>query len=566
MTRLWFVCLFLAPLLASADERILSFHSDILVRSDGVLEVTETIRIRAEGNQIKRGIFRDYPTDYKDRSGNDISVTYEPLTVMRNDRLEDFRSEKFGNGVRIYFGRSDRFLESGEHTYSYRYNAGRMLGFFDDHDELYWNVISDDSVFPIDRVSANVSFDFEVPQGSLELYAYTGAFGSAGQDYAATIDEAGKPVFETTRMLDAYEGMTIMVAWPKGLVDEPGNLQEAVWVLADNLNLLIALAGLMGMLTYYIPVWRNYGKDPEPGVIMTRYEPPEGFSPASLRYIEQMHYDDTSLTAAVVSLAVKGYLRIIEDDDEHSLLRIDPGDKPQSLATGERELHDALFIDGDIVILDDEYHELLGGARSAHEHSLKRDYKNRYFRTNGLLNLPALLIGVVSALIALRVASGPTLSVIATIVLMVIALIFFAIIMRRPTGIGRRLLDEVGGFKEYMEIAEKEEMNLRNPPDKTPVLFEKYLPFALAMGVEQQWAERFENVFAGLSGPNVTGYQPAWYNGSWDSLDLSSNTAHISSGLGSAISSSVTPPGSSSGGSGGGFSGGGGGGGGVGGW
>ena len=565
MRKIWLACLFLVPLLTYADERFLSFHSDILVRSDGVLEITETIRIHAEGKQIKRGIFRDYPTEYKNRLGNDVSVKYEPLTVMRNGRLEDFRSEKLGNNIRTYFGRSDRLLESGEHTYSYRYNAGRMLGFFDDYDELYWNVISDDSVFPIDRVSASVSFDFEVPQGSLELHAYTGAFGSTGQDYAVTFDEAGRPAFASTRMFDAYEGMTISVAWPKGLVDEPGYMQKKIWLLADNLNLLIALAGLLAMLTYYIPTWRNYGKDPEPGVIMTRYEPPEGFSPASLRYIEQMQYDDTSLTAAVVSLAVKGYLRINEDDDEHSLLQVDPGDNPPQLAAGEKELHDALFADGDIVILDDEYHERLGGARSIHERSLQRDYKHRYFRTNGLLNLPALLIGVVSSLIALRVATGPTRPVIATIVLMVIALIFFAIIMRRPTGIGRRLLDELGGFKEYMEITEKDEMNLRNPPDKTPLLFEKYLPFALAMGVEQQWAERFTKVFANLRGPNDTGYHPVWYNGSWNSLDLSSNTANLSSGLGSAISSSVTPPGSSSGSSGGRFSGGGGGGG-VGGW
>jgi len=197
---------------------------------------------------------------------------------------------------------------------------------------------------------------------------------------------------------------------------------------------------------------------------------------------------------------------------------------------------------------------------------LKRDYQNRFFKTNGLLNLPALLIGIVASVIALTVASGPTLLVLATIGLMVVALIVFAIIMRRPTVLGRRLLDDVGGFREYMEFAEKDEMNLRNPPDKTPQLFEKYLPFALAMGVEQQWAERFAAVFASLRGPDNTGYRPAWYNGSWDSLDLRSNTANISSGLGAAISSSVTPPGSSSGSAGGGFSGGGGGGGGGGGW
>jgi uncharacterized membrane protein len=138
--------------------------------------------------------------------------------------------------------------------------------------------------------------------------------------------------------------------------------------------------------------------------------------------------------------------------------------------------------------------------------------------------------------------------------------------MKRPTGLGRKLLDDMLGFKDYLEIAEKDELNLRNPPDKTPQLFERYLPFALAMGVEQKWADRFTEIFAGLRGPNDSAYHPTWYNGSWNSLDLSSNTSNLSSGLNTAISSSVTPPGSSSGGGGGGFSGGGGGGGGGGGW
>ncbi len=566
MKRFWLACLLLTPAFAAADERILSFHSDIMVKQDGWIEVTETIRVRAEGQQIRRGIYRDFPTDYEDALGNEYHVRFTPLAVLRNDRVESFNSQGMGNGVRTYFGSADRFIDTGEHTYTFRYEVNRILGFFDDNDELYWNVTGSEWNFPIDKASATVSFEFDVPPDGFNLYGYTGPQGSKGQDYLATIDAADRPSFETTRTLGVYEGLTISVAWPKGFVDEPGGLQKVGWLLTDNLNLLIALAGLMAMFSYYIPTWRNFGKDPEPGVIFARYEPPKGFSPASLRYVEQMYYDDTSLTAAVVSLAVKGYLRITEYDDDHSLLRVDPGDNPAPLATGERELHDALFEDGDIVILDDKYHELIGGARSAHEHSLKRDYKGRYFRTNGLLNLPALFIGMTSSLFALKVAPGPTFLVIVSIVVMVLVLVVFAIIMRRPTGLGRRLLDEVSGFREYMEIAEKDEMNLRNPPDKTPKLFEKYLPFALALGVEQQWAERFAAVFRGLKGPNGTDYHPAWYNGSWDSFNLSSNTANLASGLGSAISSSVTPPGSSSGGGGGGSSGGGGGGGGGGGW
>jgi hypothetical protein len=279
-----------------------------------------------------------------------------------------------------------------------------------------------------------------------------------------------------------------------------------------------------------------------------------------------MFYDSKVMTASVVNLAVKGYLRIRASDDLHTLERSDPGQNAPGLATGERELYEGLFRDGDLVILDDEYHVLLGKARAAHRKSLRRDYANRYFKTNGLLSVPGFIIALLSALIALNVGLGPTIYVIAVIVLMAIVFFVFAALMTRPTGLGRKVLDEMLGFKDYLQIAEKDELNLRNPPDKTPELFEKYLPFALALGVEQKWAERFTRIFAGLRGPGNTAYQPSWYNGSWNSLDLSANTASLSTGLSTAISSSVTPPGSASGGGGGGFSGGGGGGGGGGGW
>lgn len=566
MRRFLLVCVFLIAYNAAADERILNYHSEIIVKTDGWIEVTETIVVRAEGQQIRRGIYRDYPTEYRDRFGNDVQVLYEPKSVLRDDLREEFHSERVRNGVRTYFGSADRMLSPGVYTYTYRYDAGRMLGFFADNDELYWNVTGNGWDFPIDNATATVSFDFSISGDELIVDAYTGAFGRNTAAFEAATDLSGQANFETTQPLRHQEGLTIVVGWPKGYVDEPGTMQKVTWMLTDNLNLLIGVAGLLALFSYYIPIWRNFGKDPAAGVIYTRYTPPEGFSPASLRYIDRMSYDDKAMTAAVVSLAVKGYLRINKDDDEHTLTRLDPGAQATPLATGERELYEALFSEGNLVILDDKYHQLLGRAKSAHRKSLKRDYANRYFKTNGALNLPPLIVAIVAAVVALNVASGPTLFVVGTIVAMALTIIVFAIIMKRPTGLGRKLLDEMAGFREYLEIAEKDELNLRNPPDKTPLLFERFLPFALAMGVEQQWAERFARVFAELEGPNSSTYHPSWYNGSWSSLDLSTNTASLSSGLGSAISSSVTPPGSSSGGGGGGSSGGGGGGGGGGGW
>ena len=566
MKRIACVLLLAWPLLAGADERILDFHSDITVRQDGWIEVTETIRVRAEGDRIRRGIYRDFPTEYFDKLGNRYVVDFQPYAVLRNDAREPFKVVEYRNGVRTYFGRSDRFIDKGVHTYLFRYRASRMLGFFEAHDELYWNVTGFDWAFPIDRGSATVRFDFDVPAGRVATEGYTGPYGSNRQDFTSHVDADGVAHFEADDPLGPLNGLTIVVMWPKGLVTEPSALDRATWVLKDNAGLLIVLAGFAGVLAYAFPVWRRYGRDPEEGVLVTRYEPPRGFSPASLRYIRQMYYDDKTMTAAILSLAVKGYLRINDLGSKHTLFKLEPGDDAPPLATGEAELYEALFRDGKRVVLEKDNHALLGDARAAHRSSLVKDYKRHYFRINGLLNLPSILIALLSLGVALLVGGRLSVAMIVVIVAMFLTVAFFGAIMKRPTVRGRKVLDEMLGFKDYLEVAEKDEMNLRNPPEKTPQLFEAYLPFALALGVEQAWAEKFAGVLGAIRGPRDDGYQPSWYSGRWDSSRLSSNIGSVSSELGSAISSSVTPPGSSSGGGGGGFSGGGGGGGGGGGW
>lgn len=550
---------------ALADERILDYRSEVLVRADGWIEVTETTTVRAEGNRIRRGIYRDYPTRYEDRFGNDVEVAYEPLSVLRDGRPEPFHTERRDNGVRTYFGSADVRLAPGVYTYVYRYRADRMLGFFDGHDELYWNVTGLGWEFPVDHASAIVSFDFVLPPDALDTDAFTGPFGARGRDYRAGTEE-GRAVFETTAPLRRGEGLTIVVTWPKGYVEAPGAIDRAAWLLTDNANLLAALAGLGGLFAYYVPVWRKHGRDPDAGLVVTRYEPPEGFSPASLRYIEKMGYDNEAMTAAIVNLAVKGRLRIDERDGRHSLTRLRAASELPALAPGEKELLDALFAAGDTVVLENENHEVLGKARAKHQAALQRDFANRYFVINGAMNLPAILIVIVAFVIALNVGSGLTPAVMAVALCMAGVVFFFARAMRRPTGLGRKLLDQAAGFRDYLEVAEKDDMNARNPPELTPALFERYLPYALALGVEQEWSERFAAHLGGLHGPQAAQYHPAWYGGTWSSRDFRAATSSLTSGLGKAISSSVSPPGSSSGSGGGGFSGGGGGGGGGGGW
>jgi uncharacterized membrane protein YgcG len=550
---------------AGADERIVSFHSDIVVLSDGRIDVTETIVVEAAGDRIQRGIYRDHYTDYEDNYGNRIVTKLVSHSVLRNGAGEDFHAVPIQRGTRVYFGHRDRLIAHGVHTYEYRYTASRNLGFFEDHDELYWQVTGFDWAFPIEEATARVSFEFNPPEYGVRGEAYTGPYGARGDDYRMHRDGAAL-VFASTKALSPVNGLTIVVAWPKGFVAEPTALTKSGWLVADNLGLLIVLGGWVSLFVYSLLAWRRHGKDPDEGPVITRYEPPAGFSPASLRYINQMYYDDKTMTAAIVNLAVKGYLRINHQGSTHSLTRLEPGAAAPALAPGERELYSGLFAGGRAIALENQNHDVLGKARAAHSRSLAADYKHRYFQTNTWLNVPGVAIVLGSFVAALLADPPPSLAVFVVTGLMLLTLVFFAIHMKRPTMRGRQLLDELQGFRDYLDVAERDEMNLRNPPEKTPALFEAYLPFALALGVDQAWAEKFTSVLAAVRGPEGRGYQPGWYSGSWNPARLQSSTSRLATGLGSAVATSVSPPGSSSGSGGGGFSGGGGGGGGGGGW
>jgi uncharacterized membrane protein YgcG len=551
---------------SSADERIGEFHSDIQIRVDGSMEILETIRVRAEGTEIRRGIYRDFPTDYQDRLGTRYRVGFDLVSVQRDGMSEPYRQERLSNGVRVYIGASDYFLPPNEYVYQLVYRTDHQLGFFPDHDELYWNVTGNGWGFPIDHAAARVS----LPPAGYEissLEGYVGQPGSTGQAYEASVESGGTATIRTTRALEPGEGLTLVATWPKGLVAEPSAASEMAYLIAHNRGLGVSLAGLLSALGYLLLVWHRAGRDPKRGVIFPHYEPPDRFSPASVRYVSAMSYDSKAFTAAIVNLAVKGYVRIDESGGEYTLERGIGG--TAELAPGERALLDALFTEHDRVVLQNENHSIVKQAMRAHERSLDRDYNRIYFMTNSTLLMPGVAIllvtfGIVFLMGALTVLAGLGLGLIAVLIPV------FYYLLKSPTRIGRRILDKIEGFKLYLEVAEKDELNMRNRPEKTPDLFEAYFPYALALGVEQPWAEKFTNVFDQLRSGTGQSYSPAWYGGRWHSADGSSDfgafTSDLARSLGTAISSAATPPGSSSGSGGGGSSGGGGGGGGGGGW
>jgi uncharacterized protein (TIGR04222 family) len=550
---------------ASADERILEYRSDIEVWEDGQLLVTEVIRVRAEGQQIRRGIYRDFPTRYRDSMGNNVIVDFKPLKVSRNGNPEAWHTRELANGVRLYAGSSERLLEPGIQEYELVFTTNRQLGFFRDHDELYFNAVGNGWQFPIDKAAVTVSLPFSIPSSQLSTRLYLGRHGSTGDEAVTQVLGGNRVRFEAQRPLQPGEGMTIAVGWPKGLLPEPGTAQKIRWFLGDNAAALVLLIGLLLPLGWYAWAWKKVGRDPRKGIIIPRFEPPEGLSPAACRYVKDMSFDRDAFTAALISLAVKRQLMIEEDDKSFALKRIT--DAPVAkLTPGEKAVLAALLPGRSSTIeLDNENHAAFLKARQGLKKALKAEYLGRFFNLNGMYLAPPLMMTGAAVIAAIFLGGGPVIWV-GFIVLSLLVHGLFAFLMRAPTPAGRVVMDEIEGFRMYLDTAEQDRLERMRSPAMTPEVFEAFLPYAFALGVENSWCQRFAREM-----PEDTrragAYHPAWYSGHFHGTHALAHLGDsLSSSLSSAIASASTPPGSSSGSGGGGFSGGGGGGGGGGGW
>lgn len=571
LASLWLLLALPPHASAHPQERILSYDSTVAVNADGSMDVEERIRVRAEGDAIRRGIYRDFPTRYKDRYGNRVAVDFTVKEVLRDGRPEPWFTERRNNGVRLNTGNDDVLPVPADYTYALRYRTSRQLGFFDDHDELYWNAIGTGWAFPIEASSVEVRLPQSVPTSALRAECYTGAQGERGQACTAAAIAPGRAQWRLAQALPPGSGLTIVLSFPKGIVPAPTAAQRTGWLLKDNRGVLVALFALLAMCAYMLRRWRQVGRDPAPGVVIARYGPPDGYSPAALRFVRRMSADTRCVTADLLSLAVRGRLVIEQDKgflkDSWSLQRL-ANEDGEPLAASQRALFDGLFRQGDAVALKNDNHALLQSAIQAQAKALEAAYAGRMFQRNIGSIVIAVLGGLAGMVLAMLASGGSGIPLIVAIgALMLTAVIVFAVLVPAPTVEGRRLLDEIEGLKLYLGVAEREELARMQGPDAPPPLdaqrYQFLLPYAVALDVEEAWTKKFTAAVGAAAAAAATA-NIGWYHGG-NIASLNQFTSSLGNSLSSQISSAATPPGSSSGAGGGGFSGGGGGGGGGGG-
>ena len=556
---------------AMAQERILAYDSEIDIRNDGSLDVTERITVRAEGSEIRRGIYREFPTRYRDRHGNRVVVGFEMLEVLRDGRAEPWFIEKVSNGVRINTGNDDFLPVPAEYTYTLRYRTTRQLGFFDTHDELYWNAIGTGWIFPIERGSVVARLPVPVsPDATLHAEGYTGAQGAQEQNYTAQLPAPGTARWQLTQPLAPQQGFTVVLMFPKGIVVAPTRSQRILWFLKDNRGVWLALLGLVALLAYCVRRWRAVGRDPRGGPVIARYGPPKGQSPGDLRYMRRMGYDMRCFSADLLELAVGGAIRIHRDKAMlKDKWRLEYTGTPPSFATtAQTQMVGHLFSGGTMLELATANATRLQAAHVAHKKALDALFQPAMFQRHGKSIGVAVTIAILSITLAFIFSGGAgVLAIIAVAVLMVVVLCVFGALVKAPTKDGRKLLDEIEGLRLYLGVAERDELASVPGPYGAPTLdadrYERLLPYAVALDVEEAWTKKFTAAVGAAAAAQAT-EAITWYHGG-GVHNLGSLANAVGSGLSSQIASSSTPPGSSSGGGGGGSSGGGGGGGGGGG-
>ncbi|QKK06375.1 MAG: DUF2207 domain-containing protein [Pseudomonadota bacterium] len=537
-------------------ERIHDFHSDIWVHPDSSITITENITVTAAGRKIRRGIYRDLPRSFRDAKGRRHILSFEIADVLRDGEPEYHHTTAISGYTRLYIGHKDKLISAGRHSYQITYRVRAALLHFQEFDELYWNITGTEWDFYIERASAKI----HLPAGAdiLQHHSYTGyRSNKTGQDYMAKTVKNTLGV-GATRILSPGEGLTIAVAWPKGYVVPPPAMEKFRMYL--RANFWLALGGVLFVLlnVMYLTVWIRAGQDPEKGTIIPLFAPPENFSPVLAHHVAEMGMDlDTAFAAAVTNLAVKGFLRIeeIKKKKEYRLhlLKDDLHDLPFS----ERYLIRKLFLGKNkkTLHISKKYNKDFAEAMKGFAERIKREYENVYFITNEkCFTAGSLLSGLyIGAVMGAEQVNRP--ETFALIVAFVIINFMYNQLLEAPTMRGRKKMDHLEGFKLYMKVAEKDRLDFLHPPEMTPALFEKFLPYAIALGVENKWAANFKKA---VPKEVYDSYNPRWYRGSGN-FNASSMGSSLSGGLGTAV-------GGASGSSGGGSSGGGGGGGGGGGW
>jgi uncharacterized membrane protein len=560
-----------SPFTGISDFTIKKFHSQIVINKDSSFTVKETIDV--EFHRQRHGIYREVPFKYTDEQGKTIKTPLDVLAVTDSAGREwKYKVRRMGNVINIRIGDAEKYV-TGFQSYVITYKVKNAILFFDNHDELYWNVTGNYWKTPIEIASSEIALSVKKESENLWAACFTGVYGSQKSDcsYNAT-HNSGE--FFTKTYLDPGEGLTIAFGWDKGLVSPPSRWKKFLWTIDMKENWIFAFPFIS--FIFMINLWYRRGKDPKVRESVTvMYEPPKfnnkTLAPAEVGAIIDEKLDPRDITSTIVGLAVKGYIKIEETKKEglifdslnYYLTKVKEPD--ENLSPFEAEMIKSLFSDDPSGVFVSDlrnkfYKNLPTLKNSLYEELVRKKYFLRSpEKVRNVYMIAGIIITVSGGFLTALLISSLTGKAIIVWALTGLPFFLFSKAMPAKTRTGATAYMEVLGFQEFLSRAEKD--RLQRMGDNN--LFAKFLPYAIALDVVDNWAKAFEGVYQ---------EPPNWYVSpggfrtfvpSHFSYSIGSMTSNLSSAMFSAPRGSGVGGGGSGGG---GFSGGGSGGGGGGSW
>lgn len=564
--------LFTSPALATENWVIDKFQSQINIRSDGKVEITETIDVDFS-TLAKHGIFRDIPYIYPTNTGTTIYSEIQILNVLQDGSNARYQSSKEGNFLRLKIGDPSVTL-LGKREYVIKYLTTGVLRGFEDHDELYWDVTGNGWPVPIIQVSTTVI----LPQnGVTATTCFQGVINSK-EKCISKVTSQKQATFQSTRSFNSSEGLTIVLGYTKSMVpilavnppDSTTYTSSGSSVYPPNgwVFLITSILGI-GLIFWW---WKKTGQENPQGAVMVEYSAPDNLRPAEVGTLLDERADTLDVSATIIDLAARGFLTIEEKEKKWLFGSTDyifsrKSKDEDDLLNYEKELLDRIFAEGDIINLSELesefYDDLVRIKSELYKNMVNKKYfptnpekvKGRYMTFGAMIMILSIFIAIFGFFESSGILSGVGLALIVVGFVLLILSRSFA----KRTSVGSQAFRKILGFKLFMEKVETYKQRFMEKEN----LFNEFLPYAIVFGITEKFAQAFKDL--GLKPP-----QPSWYisNRPFNPILFSSSINSFSSSLTSAIASqpsrshSFVSSGSgfsSSGSSGGGFGGGGGG-------
>lgn len=547
-------------------ECIEDYDIEIYINEDGRIDITEKISVYSLNENIKHGIYRDFPTHYINKK------TFIDVNSVECDGEEiKYTLSSINRGTRIKIGDEDETVSIGRHEYVIKYTTDRQIIYNNDYDEFYWNIIGTGWDFDINHCHAMVYFPDGTNFIKENLKIYTGVYGEKGKNKDVIynfLDDENAIEFDVYDTFYENEAFTIDVFIEKGALIEPSFEKRIVFFIEDNVISLILFVGLLVLLIWQYFKWKKFGKEPKKNIIIPRYYPPKNIDPAELKYIKSMGSMNRAVESIIINLAIKGYFIINDEKNVFVINKVVDSkiiSKLEPLTENEKEVYDS-FDKQETLTYSPSFSKKLVKIRQNIGKRLKKKYNGTLFIQNNQVGVKTLRVILIIYLLAFIVgffvnsyATESAMQVLVIVGIFVIAVFYFlSIILKKKTisftpiififlilfSILFMIIDFITNMSNaYIEsiticlificyvidvvailnsadrytdegmLIEEEiegfEMFINTAKDddfeeKTPEMFDKYFAFAYVLELENKWADKFKDTI------DKSTYTPYW--------------------------------------------------------